>query len=489
MNILAIESSCDETAAAILSAPSLSKLKTSPAFDPNNPLRSASYKLLSNVVVSQIDIFKAYGGVIPEVAARSHLEAILPVIHQAFSNAGFIEKSPKAAFSMNKASFNETPSEREDWSKIDAIAVTNTPGLLGSLLVGTLTARTLAILHDKPLYPIHHLKSHIYSAILGNENVFSSDSADSDSKNYSSHKSECLDSTSAELLTDCCNFNDRESRTSEKKYFCFPNIALVISGGHTQLIYMPSENSFEIIGTTLDDAVGEAFDKIAKILGLPYPGGPSISKAALSGNPEKYSFPHPNVPDLNFSFSGLKTAVLRTIQKELGVPLSYPSHDIKNLLSETQIANFAASFQRTAIDILIEKLNLALKKYHDVNTVIIAGGVSANEELRKRISEKVSCSGVSPNPQTPAVRTTAITKRVRGNVVDERETNRCGSDDCAARTRTKPEREAIHILFPEKSFSGDNAAMVAAACYFEIESSVKPTDPYSLNILPRSAIN
>ena len=362
MNILAIESSCDETAAAIISGNSLSELP----------------KILSNVVVSQIDIFKEYGGVIPEIAARSHLEAIIPVIHKAFNDASL------------------------SWKDIDAIAVTNTPGLLGSLLVGTLTARTLAILHNKPLYPIHHLKSHIYSASLEEE------------KEYTNSKSEI----------------------NKKDFFKFPKLALVISGGHTQILYMKSPNSFKIIGTTLDDAVGEAFDKIAKILGLPYPGGPSIAKAAKTGNPTRYDFPHPHVKDLDFSFSGLKTAVLRRIQKELNLPLNYPSHDIKNLLSEKQIADFAASFQKTAIDILIEKLLLAIKLYPDVNNIIIAGGVSANKELRQ------------------------ATKALK----------------------------AKNPLFPDPIFSGDNAAMVGVAALSEILSGTPPTNPYSIQILPRSEI-
>ena len=390
MNILAIESSCDETAAAVLSGPSLSELKTNPAFDPKNPLKSADFRLLSNVVVSQIDIFKEYGGVIPEVAARSHLEAILPVIHQAILDAEnndplFRAKNRSATIANPKTS---PSSETPPLTAIDTIAVTHTPGLLGSLLIGTLTARTLAVLHHKPLYPVHHLKSHIYSAWLTNKAIE------------------------------------------------FPVLSLVISGGHTQLLYMPSPNSFEIIGTTLDDAVGEAFDKIAKILGLPYPGGPSIANAAKSGDPEKYRFPHPNVDGLNFSFSGLKTAVLRTVQKELNLPLSYPSHDIKSLLSKKQVADFAASFQRTAVDILIEKLSLAKEKYHDVNNIVIAGGVSANEELRK------SSQKLFPT-----------------------------------------------IFFPLPSFSGDNAAMVALATYSEILSSVPPTSPYKVSLKPRSEIS
>lgn len=364
MNILAIESSCDETAVAIL----------------DNQKR-----ILSNVVVSQIDIFKNYGGVIPEVAARSHLEAILPALDHAFSDANFLTKSGQ-----------------NDWDKISAIAVTHTPGLLGSLLIGTLTARTLAILHQKPLYPIHHLKSHIYSSWL---NV-------------------------------------------DKNLPTFPLIALVISGGHTQIIRMTSHTSFKIIGTTLDDAVGECFDKIAKILGLPYPGGPAISAAALGklpdqalsipGNRYKYLFPHPKITDLDFSFSGLKTAVLRTVQKEVGVGLDFPSKDLKTLLSPNQIADFAASFEQTAVDILIEKLSLALKKYPDTSSIVIAGGVSGNNLLRKTAQERLT---------------------------------------------------SIPLYFPAKKFSGDNAAMVAMATFYEIKADIKPSDPYSLNILPRSLIS
>lgn len=194
---------------------------------------------------------------------------------------------------------------------------------------------------------------------------------------------------------------------------------------------MPGHNQFEIIGTTHDDAVGECFDKVAKILGLPYPGGPAIAKAALEGDANKYRLPHPKVEGLDFSFSGLKTAVLRAVQKAVGVPISYPSHKLKELLSEQQVRDFAASFQKTAVDILVEKLNMALEKYPDTQSVVVAGGVSANEALREALPE---------------------------------------------------------AYFPAPSLSGDNGAMVAAACYFEIQSGVKPTDPYSLNIYPRISI-
>ncbi|MBR2994238.1 tRNA (adenosine(37)-N6)-threonylcarbamoyltransferase complex transferase subunit TsaD [Candidatus Saccharibacteria bacterium] len=341
MKILGIETSCDETAASVV---------------------EDGVKILSNVVVSQIDIFAEYGGVIPEVAARSHLEAALPVVNKALTDAGCT------------------------WDDIDAIAVTHAPGLLGSLLIGTLTARTLAILHNKPLYAVHHLKSHVYANWL--------------------------------------SIPDRPT---------FPLLALVVSGGHTQILYMPAHNQFEIIGTTRDDAVGECFDKVAKILGLPYPGGPSIAKAAAEGDPNKYKLPHPKIEGLDFSFSGLKTAVLRAVQKELGLPISHPSHDLKNHLSQRQVADFAASFQKTAVEILTEKMQMALERYPDAKSVVVAGGVSANKILREGF-------------------------------------------------------ERFSAFFPDASLSGDNGAMVAAACYFEIQSGVQPVDPYSLNIYPRISI-
>ncbi len=355
MKILGIETSCDETAAAVV---------------------EDGMKILSNVVVSQIDIFAAYGGVIPEVAARSHLEAMLPVIDKALEDAEC------------------------DWNSIDAIAVTHAPGLLGSLLVGTLTARTLAILHDKPLYAVHHLKSHVYANWL--------------------------------------------SGGQKDDFPSFPLLALVVSGGHTQILYMSGHNQFEIVGTTHDDAVGECFDKVAKILGLPYPGGPSISKAAKDGDADKYKLPHPKVAGLDFSFSGLKTAVLRTVQKDVGVPISYPSHQLKDLLSAQQVNDFAASFQKTAVAILVEKLEKALEQYPDVKSVVVAGGVSANTELKKQVHEMVS-SLASGGPE-------------------------------------------IRAYFPALSLAGDNGAMVGAACYFEIQSGVEPVDPYSLNIYPRISI-
>ena len=357
MKILGIETSCDETAAAVV---------------------EDGVSILSNVVVSQIDIFAEYGGVIPEVAARSHLEVMMPVIDKALADANCT------------------------WDEIDAIAVTHAPGLLGSLLIGTLTARTLAILHDKPLYAVHHLKSHVYANWLN----------DFESKN-------------APLR------NALSEKHSANSTPLFPLLALVISGGHTQILYMPGHNQFEIVGTTRDDAVGECFDKVAKILGLPYPGGPSIAEAALKGDSDKYKLPHPKIEGLDFSFSGLKTAVLRAVQKEVEVPISYPSHKLKELLSQQQVRDFAASFQKTAVEILCEKIVEALKEHPEVQSVVVAGGVSANQTLREALPE---------------------------------------------------------AYFPTPSLSGDNGAMVAAACYFEIQNGVKPTDPYKLNIYPRISI-
>ena len=345
MKILGIESSCDETAASVVENGS---------------------KILSNVVVSQIDIHAAYGGVIPEVAARSHIEAINPVIEKALTDA--------------KLSIHD----------IDAIAVTHTPGLVGSLLVGTLAARTIAVVNNIPFHPTHHLKSHIYANWL------------------SGYQPE------------------------------FPLLAAVISGGHTQIIYMQRHDHFDIIGTTRDDAIGECFDKIAKILGLPYPGGPSIAKAAQRGNPTKYKLPIPKVDDLDFSFSGLKTAVLRAVQKELNLPITTPSYELQKHLSEQQIADFAASFQATAVNILIQKLKKASQKY-PAKSILLAGGVSANQELRTQLKKSFS--------------------------------------------------KTHQVFFPDPKLSTDNGAMVASAAYYSIQSGESASDPYDLDISPRSIIH
>ena len=217
------------------------------------------------------------------------------------------------------------------------------------------------------------------------------------------------------------------------------------------------------MGTTRDDAVGECFDKVAKILGLPYPGGPSIAKAAADGDADKYKLPHPKIEGLDFSFSGLKTAVLRAVQKEVGVPISYPSHKLAELLSPQQVADFAASFQKTAVEILCEKLEKALEMYPETQSVVVAGGVSANEELKKILMFRLGPRPAGPSPWA------------------------AGANTRAAALRNAPSQN-INIFFPDLSLSGDNGAMVAAACYYEIQSGVKPTNPYALNIYPRISI-
>ncbi len=383
MKILAIESSCDETAAAVI---------------------ENGTEILSNVVVSQVDIFAAYGGVIPEVAARSHLEAILPVIHQALIEAG-ITKHSSAFLSRNpqlRQKLPQNPLPESPNADIDAIAVTHTPGLVGSLLIGTLTARTLAILWDKPLYAVHHLKSHIYANWL-------------------------------RINNDQASFSP-----------VFSLLSLVISGGHTQIIYMPTHNQFDIIGTTRDDAIGECFDKVAKILGLPYPGGPAIAACAKHGNPEAYHLPHPKVPGLDFSFSGLKTAVLRAVQSACALPITTPSHELKTHLSDAQKADFAASFQSTACDILLEKLEVALEEHPEARSLVFAGGVSANQLLRAKARERFLDASDANSP--------------------------------------------LSLYFPTPQFTGDNAAMVGAAAYYEILSGAKPTNPYNLDIAPRTPL-
>jgi len=230
---------------------------------------------------------------------------------------------------------------------------------------------------------------------------------------------------------------------------------------------MTGHNHFEIIGTTHDDAIGEVFDKIAKILGLPYPGGPSIAAAAETGDPHKYPLPHPKMPDYDFSFSGLKTAVLRAIQKELNLPISTPSGELAAKLSKQQIANFAASFQNTAIDILVEKLSQAIEKFQP-KSVLLAGGVAANSLLREKVKEKIPEQSNSKNVATPKK-----TLPEAGFPGDQ-----AGSKNYS-----------VQLFFPLPKFSTDNAAMVASAAYFAIEAGEKPTDPYSLDISPRSKIN
>ena len=305
MKIIGIESSCDETAAAIV---------------------ENGHNLLSNVVHSQIDIHSAYGGVVPEIAARSHIEYINPVINRALSDANL------------------------GWDDIDGIAVTYAPGLIGSLLVGTLAARTLASLKNKPLYPIHHVEAHVY----------------------------------ANFITKCADNLDLKLPQNQPK---FPMLALVVSGGHSQIVLFKDHGDYEMIGQTQDDAVGEAFDKVAKILGLPYPGGPSIAKAAENGNPLAFKLPIARLKSpFDFSFSGLKTAVLRSVQNQVGVDYTFPSHALAERLNKTQVNDFAASFQHTAVLTMVQAIKKAYETYSP-QSVVIAGGVASNQMLRDELAK------------------------------------------------------------------------------------------------------
>ncbi len=297
MNILGIETSCDETAAAVV---------------------TDGVTLRSNVVSSQIDIHAEYGGVVPEIAARSHIEVILPVIHQALEEAQIT------------------------WDDIDGIAVTNGPGLLGSLLIGTLTARTLATLHNKPLYGVNHVVAHTFANFM------------------------------------------IEPKPE------FPMVALSVSGGHSHLLMFESPMEWKLLGATRDDAAGEAFDKVAKVLGLPYPGGPSIGKAALDGDEFAFAFPKPKLgkDSLEFSFSGLKTSVLRKAQELVGKDFTFPSTEIAPLLTPRQISDISASFQRTVCEILADRLLAAYERYNP-KSVVIAGGVAASPRLRQEVSKRL----------------------------------------------------------------------------------------------------
>lgn len=299
MKILGVETSADETAAAVV---------------------ENGTKLLSNVVSSQIDIHAEYGGMVPEVAARSHIEVILPVIQKALSEAEI------------------------NWADIDAIAVTEGPGLFGSLLIGTMTASTLAALKNIPLIPINHVQAHTYANFLV----------------------------------------DEAPR--------FPLLSLTVSGGHTQLVLFSSHEKYELLGRTRDDAAGEAFDKVARMIGLPYPGGPSIAGAAKHGNSNAFGFPKPQLgkDSLEFSFSGLKTAVLRAAQTAVGRDFRTPSYELPSLLSEQQRNDIAASFQATVVDILTSRALQAYERYHPA-TIVIGGGVAANLALREELARRLPC--------------------------------------------------------------------------------------------------
>jgi N6-L-threonylcarbamoyladenine synthase len=287
--ILGIESSCDDTSASVV----------------------CDGKVVSNIVANQ-EVHAQYGGVVPELASRAHQQNIVPVVHQALEQANITK------------------------DKLSAIAFTRGPGLMGSLLVGTSFAKSLALGLDIPLIDVNHMQAHILAHFIEEE---------------------------------------EEEEEEDSKIPSFPFICLTISGGHTQIVKVTSHFKMEILGETIDDAVGEAFDKSAKILGLKYPGGPLIDLHAKSGNPKAFSFTKPKVGDLNFSFSGLKTGILYFIQKQQRINPNF---------IEEHLNDICASIQYTIVEILMEKLKNAVKQTN-IKHIAIAGGVSANSEIRARL--------------------------------------------------------------------------------------------------------
>jgi len=289
VRVLGIESSCDETAAAVV---------------------ADGRRALSNVVASQVQIHARFGGIVPEVASRQHLLAIVPTIRRALDEAGV------------------------GWADLACVAVTQGPGLAGSLLVGVNGAKALAFSRGLPLVGVNHLEGHIYANWL----------------------------TGAEIE--------------------FPVLCLIVSGAHSDLVVMPGHLRYDRIGQTRDDAAGEAFDKVARILGLGYPGGPAIQRAALKGDPTKLRLPRAWLPDTcDFSFSGLKTAVLRVVERQAELGLT--------------VEDVAASFQESVADVLVEKTRRAAEDFR-VRQVLLAGGVAANALLRKWMAERVPLPVIVP---------------------------------------------------------------------------------------------
>jgi N6-L-threonylcarbamoyladenine synthase len=326
MKILGIETSCDETGASVV---------------------LGGTWVLSNVIASQIDLHETHGGVVPELAARAHVQAIVPVIAQALSDAGIAR------------------------SELDAIAVTNGPGLAGSLLVGVNVAKSLAYSLDLPLVPVNHLEAHVAANWLRNQG----------------------------------------ERAAPPQ---LPAICLLVSGGHTELIYIERPGHYLLLGQTLDDAAGEAFDKGARLLGLGYPGGPAIQRAADDGDPGAFSLP---IARLNraydFSFSGLKTALLREVEDyrlpdpppAVAPPGGFVKHRARRFKDGFPVADLAASYQGAIVEALVEKTIAAATEY-DAKSILLAGGVAANLALRQRMTEVIArqfSPAVAPELRYPPI--------------------------------------------------------------------------------------
>ena len=318
MNILAIESSCDETAAAII---------------------QDGRHIKSNIIASQAQLHAQHGGVVPEVASRQHVQTAIPSVAAALDEA------------------------QMGWNEIDAIAVTHGPGLAGSLLVGVSLAKALAWARGLPLYGVNHIEAHIYSNWL-----------------IPTNRLNVPPLAPGEIPP--------EPR--------FPLLCLIVSGGHTDLILMTGHGQYRMLGRTRDDAAGEAFDKVARILGLSYPGGPAIQAAASSGNPQAVALPRAWMPGTNdFSFSGLKTAMLHLVTGDTANAPRLAT--ATNLAAAQNVADLAASFQQAVIEVLVEKTAQAAER-EGVVEVLLAGGVAANIELRSQLAQRVPLPVRYPPP-------------------------------------------------------------------------------------------
>jgi N6-L-threonylcarbamoyladenine synthase len=315
MNILGIETSCDETAAAVV---------------------VDGVDLRSNVIASQAELHARHGGIVPELASRQHIEAILPVLHTAIDDAAL------------------------SWSDIDAVAVTNGPGLAGSLIVGVNTAKGLAASLEVPMIGINHLEGHVRAAWLPDGNPGA-------------------------------GVNGGAGLGTEPP---FPLMCLIVSGGHTELVLMRGDTDYELIGATRDDAAGEAFDKTARVLGLPYPGGPEIARVARA-IPGTRPLPRAWIPGTyDFSFSGLKTALLRRAE-EAGITDGQAGESSEAM--EEKIAGLSHELQESIVDVLVRKANAAAEEY-GCNGIILAGGVAANERLREALRAEAAVSVFIPPP-------------------------------------------------------------------------------------------
>ena len=401
MIILAIETSCDDTGIALVKGS-----------------QKEGCRILSNVVSSQIKIHAPFGGIVPNLAARAHLENILPCLKEALKKA--------------------------DYPRIDLITVTIGPGLIPSLLVGVNFAKALAYNWQKPITGVNHIEGHIYANWLSPVGKTKTRIALSDTSSPRRH------------TLDIANDGQvRRGRNPQWQPLSFPILCLVVSGGHTQLILMKNHGKYQLLGQTRDDAAGEAFDKVAKLLNLGYPGGPIISQKAKQGNPQSVDLPRPmiNSNDFDFSFSGLKTAVLYLVKKlaqppiqrlpfqktlSEGVPFGHvlaegegvilnarplESNSQKQSLNANNIFDISASFQQAVIDVLVAKTIKAAKKYKTKN-IILSGGVAANQELRGQMNQAV-----------------------------------------------KKELPDSNFYVPETNFCTDNAAMIAAAAFYRKEKS------------------